>query len=85
MDIEGSEFSALVGAEATIKRFRPNMAISVYHKASDITQIPLWIKSILGSDVHYYLRRHSRTVADTVLYVYPNKLDLELPRPDTSS
>jgi FkbM family methyltransferase len=73
MDIEGSEFSALVGAQATIKRFRPNMAISVYHKASDITQIPLWIKSILGSDVHYYLRRHSRTVADTVLYVYPNK------------
>ena len=73
MDIEGSEFSALLGAEETIKRFRPNMAISVYHKASDITQIPLWIKSILGSDVRYYLRRHSRTVADTVLYVYPKK------------
>jgi FkbM family methyltransferase len=73
MDIEGSEFNALLGAEATIKKFRPNMAISVYHKASDITQIPLWINSVLGSDVRYYLRRHSRTVADTVLYVYPNK------------
>jgi hypothetical protein len=73
MDIEGSEFSALVGAEETIKKFRPNLAISVYHKALDITQIPIWIKSTLGSDVRYYLRRHSRTVADTVLYVFPNK------------
>lgn len=73
MDIEGSEFSALQGAEETIRKSRPNMAISVYHTPYDITQIPLWIKKVLGNDVRYYLRRHSRTVADTVLYVYPNK------------
>jgi hypothetical protein len=72
MDIEGSEFSALQGAEETIRKSRPNMAISVYHTPYDITQIPLWIKKVLGNDVRYYLRRHSRTVADTVLYVYPN-------------
>jgi FkbM family methyltransferase len=73
MDIEGSEFSALRGAEATIKNYRPDMAISVYHTPYDITQIPLWIKKVLGDDVRYYLRRHSRTVADTVLYVYPKR------------
>ncbi len=73
MDIEGSEFSALRGAEKTIRQSRPDMAISVYHTPHDITQIPLWIKNVLGNDVRYYLRRHSRTVADTVLYVFPNR------------
>ena len=71
MDIEGSEFQALKGAEATIRNARPNLAISIYHKSSDIVQIPLWLKAVLGNNVRFYLRRHSRTVADTVLYVFP--------------
>lgn len=71
MDIEGSEFQALQGAEATIRNLRPNLAISIYHKTSDILQIPLWLKNVLGNNVDFYLRRHSRTVADTVLYVFP--------------
>jgi FkbM family methyltransferase len=71
MDIEGSEFQALLGAEATIRNSRPNLAISIYHRSSDIVQIPLWLKAVLGNNVGFYLRRHSRTVADTVLYVFP--------------
>lgn len=71
MDIEGSEFQALQGAEATIRNSRPNLAISIYHKSSDILRIPLWLKKVLGDNVSFYLRRHSRTVADTVLYVFP--------------
>jgi len=70
MDIEGGEFSALKGAQRLIKEFRPNLAISVYHKSNDIWQIPELIIELLGS-CRLYLRKHSRTIADTVLYVFP--------------
>jgi FkbM family methyltransferase len=35
MDIEGAERQALQGAERTIRRFRPRMAICSYHRADD--------------------------------------------------
>lgn len=35
MDIEGAELQALEGGLDTIKRFRPKMAISAYHKPND--------------------------------------------------
>lgn len=36
MDVEGAERKALNGAAETIKRFRPKLAISVYHRRLDI-------------------------------------------------
>jgi len=72
MDIEGGELSALKGATKLLKRYRPNLAISVYHKTNDIWQIPSLIIETLGS-CQLYLRRHSRAIADTVLYVFPDR------------
>ena len=46
MDIEGSEGEALIGAEETLKKFRPKLAISIYHKFSDFYKLPLLIKKI---------------------------------------
>ena len=71
-DIEGSEQAALKGAQNLISKYRPMMAISVYHLSTDIWKIPLYLNSILGSGSQYFLRRHSRSIADTVLYVFPN-------------
>ena len=39
-DIEGSEQAALKGAENLIRKYRPMMAISVYHLSTDIWKIP---------------------------------------------
>lgn len=46
MDIEGAERFALKGASETIARFRPKMAICVYHTPDDRTVIPEVVRSI---------------------------------------
>jgi FkbM family methyltransferase len=47
MDIEGAEISALKGAEALIKKHKPNFAICVYHRPADIWEIPQYLRSIV--------------------------------------
>ncbi|MBO9718291.1 MAG: FkbM family methyltransferase, partial [Pseudoxanthomonas sp.] len=43
MDIEGSELPALNGAMRTIRRFRPKLALCLYHKWDDVLTIPRFI------------------------------------------
>ena len=73
MDIEGYEEKALFGAINILNEYKPGLAISVYHKPSDIYKIPLFIMSIYGKNCDYYLRRHSRSIADTIFYAKPHK------------
>lgn len=67
MDIEGSEAEALNGAKETIKKYKPKLAISVYHKATDLWKLPLLINS-LRSDYALYLRHYTDEIVDTVCY-----------------
>lgn len=67
MDIEGAELKALMGAKNIIKRDRPKLAICIYHKPEDITEIPAYIKSLVP-EYHFYIRHHSFTNCETVLY-----------------
>lgn len=70
MDIEGEEMAALKGAEKTLLRDRPYLAISVYHRPEDIYAIPLWIQA-LGLGYRLFLRHHSRSTAESVCYAIP--------------
>ena len=67
MDIEGSEFAALKGAVQTIKKYKPKLAISMYHKNEDIFQIPIFLKEIMP-EYRFYLRHYSNKKWDFVLY-----------------
>ena len=69
MDIEGSEIEALRGGENTIRRYKPKLAISIYHNTEDLWEIPLYIKEIVP-DYKLYVEHHlfSLDCYDTVLY-----------------
>jgi FkbM family methyltransferase len=67
MDIEGSEPDALVGAEQTIRKHRPQMAISIYHDLGHFASIPTWIADLrLGYRV--YLDHFTIHAEETVLF-----------------
>lgn len=45
MDIEGAEKAAIIGAEKTIREFRPHLLISIYHTPDDFFDIKPMIES----------------------------------------
>lgn len=67
MDIEGAEKEALEGCKNTICKYKPKLAISVYHKPEDILEIPEILLSF-RSDYKFWLRHYSLHAYDTVLY-----------------
>ena len=44
LDVEGSEMATLRGARNSIDRFKPKLAISIYHKPDDFFEIINYIK-----------------------------------------
>ncbi|MBN2520777.1 MAG: FkbM family methyltransferase [Bacteroidales bacterium] len=67
MDIQGAELEALKGAEKTIIKYSPKLAICVYHNKEDLIEIPKYIKKI-NSNYKIYLRAHEIKAAEVVLY-----------------
>ncbi len=67
MDIEGAEQQALRGAEECIRRFKPKLAITVYHSLEDFWEIPRWIDG-LGLGYKFYLRHFTIHSEETVLF-----------------
>jgi len=46
LDTEGAEKDILMGAVNTIKRFKPKLAISLYHSTADFFEIPILINKM---------------------------------------
>lgn len=71
-DLEGAERAALSGAAATIRRWRPKLAISVYHLADDLWELPALIKDMTPG-YRYFLRHYSFLSFETVFYAIPEE------------
>lgn len=70
MDIEGSELKALMGAEKTIQKYRPKLAISVYHKEDDFITIPNYLKE-LNVGYEFFLDHFTIHAEETILFARP--------------
>ncbi|MCR4926106.1 MAG: FkbM family methyltransferase [Clostridiales bacterium] len=67
-DVEGEEKNAISGAEKTIKRLKPKMLVSAYHRVDDIFSLPLQIKKI-RNDYKVFIRHYEYLPAwDTAFY-----------------
>ena len=67
MDIEGAEPYALRGALDTIRRFRPKLAIAIYHSLDDFVNIPKFIHS-LGLGYAFHLGHSSIHHEESILF-----------------
>jgi len=70
MDIEGSELKALKGAKETITKYKPKMAICLYHKINDYYDIPKYLKK-LEPTYKFYLTVNHPIAAEVVLHCVP--------------
>jgi FkbM family methyltransferase len=67
MDIEGHEEAALRGATAVMRRFRPRLAISIYHRWEHYYRLPLMVRD-LGLGYRFFLDNHTISDGETVMY-----------------
>ena len=71
LDVEGAEMRVLNGATETIRKFRPRLAISVYHRPKDILEVFLFCQKNLPG-ARYFLRQYTEGTDEIVLYCLPN-------------
>jgi FkbM family methyltransferase len=67
MDIEGAEPFALKGAIETIKKFKPKLAIAIYHSIDDLINIPIWINA-LNLGYKLYLGHYTIHLEETIIF-----------------
>ena len=70
MDIEGAEPRALDGMTETIDRFRPTLAVCIYHRPEHMWEIPAALMGRL-SNYRFEVRHYSPVRFECVLYATP--------------
>ena len=70
MDLEGGETRAINGMAETIRRFRPSLAISIYHSREDMLHIPGMLME-LCDNYSFHLNMYSYERWEVILYAIP--------------
>jgi FkbM family methyltransferase len=67
VDTEGHDLQVLKGSYEVIKRYRPNLMVSIYHSPVHLYQIPSWIKENFP-DYQIFVRHHRDSLYETICY-----------------
>lgn len=70
IDIEWSEWSMLKGSENIIRKDRPILLLSIYHRRDDLFKLQEYLMN-LNLNYKFYIRHYSLSVAKTILYCIP--------------
>lgn len=71
LDIEGAELDCLMGAKNTIQRFKPKLAICLYHNIDHFVSIPKFVKQLVP-DYKLYLNHYTAGPGETVMFAFPS-------------
>lgn len=82
MDIEGADLRALHGMRETLTRFRPQLAVCLYHDQEHMWVIPSLLMSWLPN-YRFYVRHYSYTRFECLLYAIPEERLVESTEPTT--
>lgn len=72
-DLEGADLHALIGAFYTIEKFRPQLAISIYHRMKEFWEIPIVLFQ-LCENYEFHLGYYSFERFETILYCIPKEI-----------
>ena len=70
IDIEWSEWSMLKGSENIIRKDRPILLLSIFHRRDDLFKLQEYLMN-LNLNYKFYIRHYSLSVAKTILYCIP--------------
>ena len=71
-DIESYEYQMIFSLEKTIKKYKPNIAVCIYHSAFDMMHIPLLLHKMVP-DYRMIVRQHNFHTSETLLYAWKDK------------
>ena len=69
MDVEGSEIPSIQGCANTIRKYKPRLAICIYHNKNDVIDIPEIIMN-LRDDYKFAMRHYTNYHYESVLYAF---------------
>lgn len=73
MDVQTFETYALLGVMDDIIKHKPKLAICIYHKFSDLWDLPLLLK-LWVPEYELFMRHYECTQEETVIYALPKSL-----------
>lgn len=82
MDIEGAEMEALKGAVKTIRKFKPRLAVCIYHLWSDPYEIPQFISELCSQYDFRFNWYDKRNGNNAILYACVGMKPEVAPRAD---
>ncbi len=76
-DVEGAEYHAILGSMKTIRRCRPYLTVSLYHRNEDMFVLPKLLSEHC-ENYHFYLRRTPAVPAwETRLFAIPIEKEVQ--------